>query len=72
MNHFVFPSFCLSDVTRFIYRLTEHREDGIVHALHAFAIGVHGHVQMAIYFDNETDLDLTRQISNSLTETPAS
>jgi hypothetical protein len=60
------------DVTRFTYRLTEHREDGIVHALHAFAIGVQGHVQMAIYFDNETDLDLARQISNSLTETRAS
>jgi hypothetical protein len=60
------------DVTRFTYRLTEHREEGVVHALYAFAIGVDGHVQMAIYFDNEADLDLARQISDSLTETGAS
>lgn len=57
------------DITRFTYRLTERREEGVVHALYAFAIGVDGHVQMAIYFDDDKDLVLARQIWMSLDET---
>ena len=56
-------------ITRFAYRLTENREEGIVHALYAFAIGADGHVQMAIYFDDENDLDLAKEIWRSLDET---
>ena len=59
------------DVTRFAYRLTEPREEGVVHALYAFAIGVDGHIQMAIYFDDESDLELAREIWRSLDETRA-
>jgi hypothetical protein len=56
------------DIIRFAYRLTEHREEGVVHALYAFAIGRHGHVQMGIYFDDEADLELAKQIWKSLDE----
>ena len=56
------------DVTRYAYRLTEHRDEGVVYALQAFAIGVDGHVQMAIYFDDENDLETARQIWRSLDE----
>jgi hypothetical protein len=57
------------DVTQYSYRLTERREEGIVHALHVFAIGVDGHVQMSIYFDDEANLDAAREICRSLEET---
>ena len=56
-------------VMRFAYRLTEPREEGVVHALYAFAIGVNGHIQMAIYFDSENDLELARGIWKSINET---
>lgn len=57
------------DVIRYSYRLTERREEGVVHALYGFAIGVNGHVQIAIYFDDETDLETARAICESLDET---
>jgi hypothetical protein len=57
------------NVTRYSYRLTERRDEGVVHALYAFAIGVEGHVQMAIYFDDEADLATAREICKSLEET---
>jgi hypothetical protein len=59
------------DVTRYSYRLTEPRNGGVVHALYAFAIGAAGHVQMAIYFDDEADLAIGREIAGSLDETGA-
>jgi hypothetical protein len=59
------------DVTRYSYRLTEDRDDGVVHALYGFAIGVDGHVQMAIYLDDEADLETAREICRSLDETHA-
>ena len=59
------------DVTRYSYRLTEHRDEGVVHALHGFAIGVDGHVQMAVYVDDEGDLETARAIYRSLDETHA-
>lgn len=58
-------------MVRFTYRLNEVREEGIVLALYAFAIGDGGHVQMAIYFDHEDDLEVARQIAGSLEETQA-
>jgi hypothetical protein len=59
------------DITRYSYRLTERRDDGVVHALYGFAIGVDGHVQMAIYCDNESALETARAICRSLDETHA-
>lgn len=59
------------DTTRYSYRLTERRDEGVVHALYAFAIGVEGHVQMAIYCDEESDLETARVIYWSLDETHA-
>ena len=58
------------DVTRFSYRLTERRDEQIVHALYGFAIGVNGHVQLAIYFDDEADLETAREIFRTLEELP--
>jgi len=58
------------DVTRYSYRLTERRDASVVHAFYCFAIGVAGHIQMAIYLDNEKDLETARQIWRNLDETP--
>jgi hypothetical protein len=58
-------------VTRYAYRLTEQRDGGVVHALYAFAIGPYGHVQMAVYFDDEADLSIAREIAQSLDCSPA-
>ena len=58
------------DVTRYSYRLTERRDGGAVHALYGFAIGVDGHVQIAIYCDDEADLETARELYRSLDETP--
>lgn len=59
------------EVIRYTYRLTERRAEELVHALYGFAIGVYSHVQMAIYFDNEADLETARAICRSLDETDA-
>jgi len=56
------------DVQRFSYRLTERRDEQIVHALYGFAIGVNSHVQLAIYFDDEADLETAREIFRTLEE----
>lgn len=53
-------------LTRFSYRLNEERGEGLVYALYAFAIADIGHVQMAIYFDDEADLERARDIEKSL------
>jgi hypothetical protein len=58
-------------LTRYAYRLTEQRDEGVVHALYAFAIGPNGHVQMALYFDDEADLSIAREIAQSLDISPA-
>jgi hypothetical protein len=57
-------------LTRFSYRLNEDRDGTTVFALYVFAIADIGHVQMAIYFDDENDLDEALSIGKSL-ETPA-
>jgi hypothetical protein len=63
-------SFTDGDVTRFSYRLTERRDEEFVHALYGFAIGVNGHVQLVIYFDDEADLETARAIFRSVEEVP--
>jgi hypothetical protein len=59
-----------SDITWYSYRLTEFHEDEAVHGFYGFAIGVGSHVQMAIYVDEETELQTAREIFRSLGETP--
>lgn len=57
------------DIIRYACRLTEHRQEGVVHALYAFAIGAGSHVQMAIYFNDQCDLETARSMCRSLDET---
>jgi len=52
-------------VTRYAYRLTEDRDEGVVHALYAYAVGENGHVQAAIYFDDVAELGVAKQIWRS-------
>lgn len=49
---------------RFSYRLVE----GGVNALYGFVIARNGHLQVAVYFDNESDIDLARTMFASITE----
>ena len=55
---------------RYAYRLKEGSEDDRQPAFYCYAIGVAGHVQMAIYFDSPEDLSNAQAIWRSLTETP--
>ena len=54
------------DIIRLGYRLTENRDDGAVNAWYGFAIGDAGDVQIAIYFDDESDIDMARRVWRSL------
>ncbi len=53
-------------VARLSYRLEGPGPDGTVHALYGFAVGPGGHVQIAIYFDAESDLPAARTIVASV------
>jgi hypothetical protein len=53
-------------VTRFDYRLRDEDECGVVEALYAFVIGNDGHLQMAIYFDDQADDQAARQLVDSV------
>ena len=55
-------------VIRYCYRLTEPRDQEVVHALYGFAIGVNGHVQMAIYADDEADLESAKPFFGALSK----
>jgi hypothetical protein len=57
-------------VLRFAYRLREETGDDRAPAFYCFAIGRDGHVQMAVYFDHEADVDKGRAIWRSLDECP--
>lgn len=52
---------------RFSYRLVE----GGVNALYGFVIGRNGHLQVAVYFDHESDIDLARTLFAGITENAA-
>jgi len=39
-----------------------------VAAFYGFVVGANGHIQLAIYFDDEQDKDLAREIWLSVTE----
>lgn len=51
-------------IQRFSYRLVE---DG-VHALYGFVVVNSGHLQVAVYFDNPSDVELVRSIFASIAE----
>jgi hypothetical protein len=67
-NAFEFENEKDQQTLRFSYRLIEEREDNVVQALYCFAIGKNGHMQMAIYFDDESDLRLAKMIWRSVRE----
>ena len=52
---------------QFSYRLVE----GGVNALYGFVIAGNGHLQVTVYFDNESDIDLARTMFASITENVA-
>lgn len=59
-----------SGVGRLSYRLTETRPDGaIVQGLYSFAHGANGQVMVAAYFDDVSELETARRISDSITYT---
>lgn len=51
---------------RFSYRLAEESEDDRADALYCFAIADESHVQMAVYFDREQDLETAQALWRSL------
>ena len=50
------------NVLRLRYRLNEESEDRRVAAFYGFAVGVNGHIQLGIYFDDEGDVEQAKQI----------
>jgi hypothetical protein len=61
----------VSPVSRLNYRLKEEKAQGTIPAYYCFAIGDTGHVQMAIYLDNEKDVKSAQTICESLSERAA-
>ena len=53
------------------YRLNEKSEDRRVAAFYGFIVGVKGHIQLGIYFDDEGDVEQAKQIWLSVKETIA-
>lgn len=58
-------------VFRLSYRLKEGKEQGAVPGYYCYAVGDTGHVQMAIYLDNEKDVVSAQSICGSLSEKSA-
>lgn len=55
-------------VLRFAYRLQEVKQDKRVDAFYAYVIGDSGHVQLAIYFDDEEQLELAQTLWRGVKE----
>jgi len=55
-----------STPARYSYRLNEQREGGVVFALYGFALKADGHLQVAIYVDEEADLADARALLSSV------
>ena len=51
---------------RISYQLTEVREEGTVRALYAFIYIHDGHLQVAVYCDNENDIPMAKSIMESM------
>jgi type II secretory pathway pseudopilin PulG len=58
-------------VLRLRYRLNETSEDRRVAAFYGFVVGVNGHIQLGIYFDDEGDVEKAKQIWLSVKEAAA-
>ena len=58
-------------VLRLRYRLNEKSEDRRVAAFYGFVVGVNGHIQLGIYFDDEGDAEQAKKIWLSVKEIPA-
>ena len=58
-------------VLRLRYRLNEESEDRRVAAFYGFVVGVNGHIQLGIYFDDEGDVEKAKQIWLSVKEAEA-
>jgi hypothetical protein len=52
------------------YRLREASDDNRVDALYAFVVASSGHLQVAFYFDDESDCELARRILGSVAYEP--
>lgn len=61
----------MGTILQLTYRLKEEIEQGAVPAVYCFAFGDSGHVQMAIYLDNEKDVKSVLAICGSLGENNA-
>jgi hypothetical protein len=55
-------------VLRFSYRLRESWGDAKAPAFYSFVVGECGHVQMAVYFDDERDVEVARTLWRGLKE----
>ncbi len=55
-----------SDPGKLCYRLNEPREDGVVFALYGFIVKDLGHLQIAIYVDDEPDISIAKTIFDSV------
>ena len=55
-------------LTRYVYRLRDENENGIVESLYAYILSDDGHLQMAVYFDNPKDEPKARALAGSVTE----
>ena len=58
-------------VLRLRYRLNEKSENRRVAAFYGFVVGVNGHIQLGIYFDDEGDVEQAGQIWLSVKEAEA-
>jgi len=59
-----------NDVARLSYRLSETRPDGVVvKGLYSFAHAANGQVMVAAYFDDDSELESARRVSDSITYT---
>jgi len=54
------------DLLRLSYRLHEDSDDDRMDALYAFVVGENSHLQIAFYFDDESDLDVVWRILRSV------
>jgi len=55
-------------VLRLRYRLNEESEDRRLAAFYGFVVGVNGHIQLGVYFDDEGDVEKAKQIWLSVKE----
>ena len=53
-------------VFRYAYRLNEEREEDNAQAYYGFVIGDDGHVQIAVYFDSESELGVAKSVVASV------